>query len=126
MTYTCVCGDTYTQALPVKDHETVPFEQKSTCSVAGYKCDVCEACGEKINVENLKLLPHSWGEWVVETEPTTEQEGVEKRTCSDCGATEEKSIPKLDEPTLGEKIVDFFEKVGNFFVSIYEWFINLF
>ncbi len=129
MTYTCVCGDTYTEVIPVKDHETVPFEQKSTCSVAGYRCDLCTACGGNFNTEELELLSHSWGEWVVETEPTTEQEGVEKRVCSECGETETKSIPTIEEteePTIWDKIAAFFENVADFFNNIFEWFANLF
>lgn len=38
---------------------------------------------------------HTFGEWVEETAPTTEKEGVSKRICSVCNATETKAIPKL-------------------------------
>lgn len=37
---------------------------------------------------------HSYGAWVVVKEPTSAQEGEEKRTCS-CGAVETRAIPKL-------------------------------
>ena len=37
---------------------------------------------------------HSYGAWVVVKEPTSTQEGEEKRTCS-CGAVETRAIPKL-------------------------------
>ena len=36
---------------------------------------------------------HSWGEWAVTTAPTCEAESVQSRTCSVCGASEEKTLP---------------------------------
>ena len=36
---------------------------------------------------------HSWGEWAVTTAPTCEAEGVQSRTCSVCGASEEQTLP---------------------------------
>ena len=36
---------------------------------------------------------HSWGEWAVTTAPTCEAEGVQSRTCSACGASEEQTLP---------------------------------
>lgn len=36
---------------------------------------------------------HSWGEWAVTTAPTCEAEGVQSRTCSACGASEEQMLP---------------------------------
>lgn len=40
---------------------------------------------------------HNWGEWEVTKEPTETEEGLEERTCKtvDCGAHEERTIPKL-------------------------------
>ena len=40
---------------------------------------------------------HDWGEWTVVKEATEEEEGLERRTCSnDESHTEEKTIPKLN------------------------------
>lgn len=55
MTYTCDCGDTYTEVIPATDH--------------------------------------SWGEWVVVTQPTNYQEGLKQRACSSCGDRQEEIIP---------------------------------
>ena len=38
---------------------------------------------------------HEWGEWVVSTQPTCEEEGVQTRECSLCGETEEKPVEAL-------------------------------
>ncbi len=39
---------------------------------------------------------HEWGAWVVSTQPTCEEEGVQTRECSLCGETEEKPVEALD------------------------------
>ncbi len=50
----------------------------------------CNVCGE------TRTAPgHTYGEWVVVTEPTTTAEGEKKHTCTVCGATETASIDKL-------------------------------
>ena len=38
---------------------------------------------------------HSFGEWQVTKEPTCEEEGIEVRTCSECGEQEIRKIPAL-------------------------------
>lgn len=40
---------------------------------------------------------HDWGDWEVTKDPTETEEGLEERTCKtvDCGAHEERTIPKL-------------------------------
>lgn len=40
---------------------------------------------------------HSWGEFVVTTEATTEAEGVKTSTCASCGETKTESIPVIVE-----------------------------
>ncbi|MBE6685704.1 MAG: hypothetical protein E7591_00540 [Ruminococcaceae bacterium] len=57
-------------------------------------------------VINHAAVPHIYGDWYVATEPTCTEEGVMKRKCVDCIATESKAIPALGhnagEPVLVE------------------------
>ena len=46
-------------------------------------------------VASEPALGHEFGEWVTVKEATTTEEGQQKRTCSVCGKTETKSIPKI-------------------------------
>jgi uncharacterized protein YfcZ (UPF0381/DUF406 family) len=41
---------------------------------------------------------HTFGEWAVVTEPTTEAEGLQERVCTICGYKESEVIAKLDKP----------------------------
>ena len=79
-----------------------------TCEADGVKEHYeCSSCGrwywdnaganEIANKADVTLpkLGHDWGEWVRTKAPTTTEEGEETRTCSRCGETETRSIPKL-------------------------------
>ena len=57
---------------------------------------VCEDCGYTENA------PHTFGEWEVSVPATAEQDGVQKRVCSDCALEESEVIPKLPSETTKE------------------------
>ncbi len=55
-------------------------------------CDAdCNECGTTREVGD-----HTYGDWVVDTEPTTEAEGSKHQSCTICGHTVTETIPKLD------------------------------
>lgn len=49
-----------------------------------------------INTDHI----HTYGPWVTTKPSTTTQAGTKERTCTDCGATETKTIDKLTPPAL--------------------------
>ena len=98
--YTCTaCGATRTESIPVIGHEhryeavvTAP-----TCTERGYTTYTCK-CGESYVADYVAALGHSFGEWVVIKEPTTTEDGLEERSCTRCAHTEQRTIPKLENP----------------------------
>ena len=97
-TFTCeVCGETVTEAVAKLAHtysDAVVVEP--TCTEAGSKTYTCTACGEKVT-ETLKAPGHTFGEWEVVEEATEDEEGLEQRTCSVCGAKETREIEKVEK-----------------------------
>ncbi|MBQ3182710.1 MAG: InlB B-repeat-containing protein [Clostridia bacterium] len=97
ITYTCKCGDSYTEVIPAIGHSydegsttTVP-----TCTEDGVKTFTCANCGDTYT-EAIAALGHVWKDWVVTKEATETEAGVETRECRrGCGATETREIPKL-------------------------------
>lgn len=69
-----------------------------TCKEKGWRSETwCVVCGENVDPPGeLPLTDHSYGTWTTVSSPTTEKEGLSKRTCKICGAFEQKAIPKLD------------------------------
>ncbi len=78
-------------------------ENSATCTKDGSYDEVvyCSDCGEEVSRETktIKAPGHSWDDGVITTKPTTRKEGVKTFTCTECGATKTKAVPKLDKPT---------------------------
>ncbi len=56
---------------------------EASCGKEGEKHYSCE-CG-KTNIEYLEALEHTYGDWVIDKEPTFDTDGEKSRTCSICG-----------------------------------------
>lgn len=84
---------------PPHTHSYTSTKVAATCTKGGYTLHKC-SCGSSYTTDETAALGHSWGSWTVVTQPTTQQEGKQTRTCSRCGATESQSIPKVEAPAL--------------------------
>lgn len=79
-------------------------EIKATCFENGVKAyKTCSLCGKNFDengdeITDLTIIAgHSFGKWEKIQKATTESEGLSKRTCSECGAEEEKVLPIIVE-----------------------------
>ena len=61
MTYTCSCGDTYTEETGKLDHCTDRSEvtKQATCEEEGIEAFYCIFCGREIYTETIAKLPHT-------------------------------------------------------------------
>lgn len=84
---------------PPHTHSYTSTKVAATCTNKGYTLHKC-SCGSSYTTDETAALGHSWGDWTVVTQPTTQQEGKQTRTCSRCGATDSQSIPKVEAPAL--------------------------
>ncbi len=70
--------------------------QEATCTNDGWKpYRMCSVCGEVADYEAKPATGHRWGEFVVVTEPTCEDDGLRKHVCEICGLEETEAIPAL-------------------------------
>ena len=88
------CGDTiekYPRALGHDYGEKVEVE--ATCTTDGYFMTTCSRCGIKMTRPSGKYKTgHTDGEWVIEKEPTCQENGEKSRYCTVCGRRLETSI----------------------------------
>lgn len=84
------CSHTKTEVRNVVDVQ---------CEKDGYTGDtVCSKCGYIIKTgEIIKATGHQFGEWKIVQKATYEKEGIEKRDCEKCSASETRTIPRLDK-----------------------------
>lgn len=94
--YTCLdCGETYSEAIPKKEHDYKLEVYPPVCDFVGSTKHVCKHCGYYYFSDYVDALGHSYGAWEVAIEATSQSEGEERRTCSRCGAVESRKTPKL-------------------------------
>ncbi len=85
MTYTCWCGDSYTEVIPVVAHSygegvvTAPL-----CHEQGYTTYTCLECGHSYNDNFVVALGCEYGEWEVIKNATCTEDGEQKRVCIRC------------------------------------------
>lgn len=80
------------------DNHTHTYETEitpPTCTEDGCTVYTCSFCGDTYT-EPIPAKGHSFGEWMIETNPTISASGTEKRVCGECGTVETREIPKLD------------------------------
>ena len=66
------------------------------CETQGYTQHTC-GCGDTFSDSYTEPLGHDWNQWQIVKEATSEEEGLQHRTCLRCAAAEEQKIPKLPE-----------------------------
>ena len=94
MTYTCECGDSYTEAIEKTTEHTYTSEvtTQPTHLAEGVETFTCE-CGDTYTEAIEKIAEHSYTSEVTK-EATHKEEGVETFTCG-CGDTYTKPLAKI-------------------------------
>ncbi len=107
-TYTCTrCGDSYTEAIPVKEHTPVTDPAVTpTCvmhgKTEGSHCGVCGAI--LAHQEDIPMTSHSYTPSVTK-EPTCTEEGITTFSCDNCDAEYTTHIEKLDHTPVTDPAV---------------------
>ena len=88
-------GDTQMKDAP-SDHEHSYVDEVTApgCLEGGYTTATCTVCGRSYKHDYTDALGHDFDEGTVTLAPTTEAPGVMTYTCTRCGATKTKRIPR--------------------------------
>ena len=90
-TFTCSCGDTYTEAIPATGHKLKLITNAATCTSSGTQYNLCENCGNIIGETTLlPITGHKYNS--VTQNATCTKDGLITYTCS-CGDTYTETIP---------------------------------
>ena len=100
--YRCACGtEDRRNEVAAKGHEyALQGAKQATCTDDGYTGDtICTVCGNVAHKGTaIPATGHNWSDWTEVTPATGSTAGVEKRTCSRCGAEETRQTPMLENP----------------------------
>ena len=78
-----------TTTAPEHTHSYSSTEKPASCTEKGLETFTC-LCGHTYS-EELPLLEHDWGEWIVTAPALLNKDGTETRTCKVCAATDTKA-----------------------------------
>ena len=107
ITYTCSCGDSYTESIPKTGHTSSDWivDKKATCTEAGSRYKKCTVCGEKLQTESIAKTNHTFGKAVVTREATCTENGEKTIKCTKCGYAKYEEVPATGH-TSSDWIVD--------------------
>ena len=111
-TYTCVCGDTYTDdEVEALGHNYVEIVTAPTCTEAGYTTYTCPECGDYY----IKSLVNALGHNFVDGE------------CTECGEKDPSvyPVPPVEDGEVEEE-TNAWVRLWNVLVDIFKWFIEFF
>lgn len=109
-------------APTVHTHSYTKTVAVPTCTEQGYTVYQC-ACGDSFKDDYTSAKGHAWGDWVTTKEASITAEGEQKRTCSVCGASETKAIPKLETELIDTAEL---EKYGRQYTeNHYDFVVNI-
>ena len=94
-TFTCDCGDTYTETIPAKGHtKVIDKAVPATCTTDGKtEGSHCSVCGAVIKAQTvIKATGHKYDDGKITKQPTCTATGVKTFTCSECGAKKTETI----------------------------------
>ena len=98
MTYTCHCGDTYTEVIAkLEGHTYKVVVTAPTCADKGYTTYTCE-CGDTYIADYVDAAGHASDEWVYDALPNIYESGKKHKECTVCGDV-------FEEDTVAEKII---------------------
>jgi hypothetical protein len=84
------------KTVPALGHKYDSVVTAPTCTEEGFTTHTCSVCGDSYVDGQTATVAHSFGQWTVTKEASTEAEGEQTRQCA-CGQTESRSIPMIAE-----------------------------
>ena len=108
-TFTCTCGDSYTEPVAKLGHiysTEWTIDTEPTCTKEGLKTHHCIRCSARSGATRLPVIEHPYGEWIIDTAATCTEDGAKHRVCTACKATEEAIITKLGHTYSTEWTID--------------------
>ena len=113
--YTFLGWENYTEGMTVEEsisvysvwkhdgdgHVFVETVVPPDCTNKGYTLHTCTVCGETHKTDYVDELWHTFGDWIIDKEPTCSVHGDRHRVCEVCGFTEEAIVETVGHSYVG-------------------------
>ena len=95
-TYTCSCGDSFTDRLPKESHDLkLTAGREPDCKNAGYDIATCIVCGYSVNIPGSPADPAAHIYAKTEQPATRTKNGSKNYNCTVCGTSYSETIQAL-------------------------------
>ena len=98
------CGYNFIELVEPLGHDYQCVVTPPTCTERGYATYTCSRCQDSYVDDYTNPTGHSYGEWIVDTQATCQQEGSKHRICSACSHRDIGTIPKTDHDYTTEVV----------------------
>lgn len=102
-TYTCSCGETYTESIARVNHNYKTTQISATCTTDGYIRYSCSLCNDTYMDGRVNALGHDYADTVVT--PTCTKGGYTKHTCTRCGTSYNDSVTNAIEHSYENSVI---------------------
>lgn len=96
-TFTCSCGDQYTESVEKTTHNYTKTVVAPTCKAEGYTLVACSGCGNSYREDHTNAIGHQYVSTVI-SKARCYATGKQKNTCTVCGYSYNEDIPKIEHP----------------------------
>lgn len=93
-TFTCECGDSYTETIVKLGHDYNAVITVPTCTEAGFTTHTCTRCNNSYTDTEVAATGHTYDSGVITTEAACESDGIKTFTCA-CGDSYTESIAAI-------------------------------
>ena len=101
-TYTCNCGDKYTETIKATGHKYTDTVTKPTCTAQGYTTHTCTKCNYSYKDTYVDAKGHSYKDTI--TSPTCTTGGYTTHTCNTCGNSYKDNETKATGHSYSSKV----------------------
>jgi len=90
------CYHNDTAAIPALGHTYSDTVVLPSCTAQGYTLHTCTVCDYSHKDTYTARVPHTYGDWVIDTEATVLAEGSRHHICAVCDHCEHDTIPRVE------------------------------
>ena len=90
------CNTLITESIPANGHQYTDAVVLPSCVAQGYTLHVCSVCNHGYADNYTEVIPHTYGDWVIDKDATLLAEGSQHHICSVCKRREDQAIPRIE------------------------------
>ena len=81
-------------------------EREATCTEKGLQIKTCAVCGETLETEEIPVIDHKFGDFIIVEEATCTKVGLKQRVCEYCGLETDRTVTAKSDHELETEVIE--------------------